>query len=98
MNSLIHPPTPHLSASRSVAVTAIKIITYLKINLAVSLSISPTPTGSAIQFMSQLTRDGLQMHEVAESRPEIWSHQKFNILNTLCVCSQSHSFLVFGSI
>merc|ERR1719354_1505212 len=41
----------------------------LKIHLAVSLSVNSTPLGSAVQLMSQLTRDRFQMHEVTESRP-----------------------------
>jgi len=40
----------------------------LEVDLAVSLEVS-TSTSSAVQLMTQLTRDRLQVHEVTESRP-----------------------------
>merc|ERR1719354_829092 len=59
--------TPITRTAATPAFLAFQFI--LKIHLAVSLSVNSTPLGSAVQFMSQLTRDRFQMHEVTESRP-----------------------------
>merc|ERR1719354_370521 len=59
--------TPITRTATTPAFLAFQFI--LKIHLAVSLSVTSTPLGSAVQFMSQLTRDRFQMHEVTESRP-----------------------------